>query len=182
MTPGPVQLPAGRTGQEYNRRKKRKGAFRQDRYHATAAETGEHLLQCLVYIDLNMKIRHPSERSRCGFSGIRDPRRKNVLISYEKLRELTGSGTFSNFQAAHRKWAGDALTKRGHRRESHRTESIAAGSEQSVGKIHSQPGVSVRGRRIPEAGKAFQLREETESCNALSDAEKCDTGPENACF
>ncbi len=30
-------------------------------------------------------------------------------------------------------------------------------------------------------GRTFQLRKKTESRNALSDAEKCDTGPENAC-
>jgi len=30
-------------------------------------------------------------------------------------------------------------------------------------------------------GKIFQLRKKTESHNALSDAEKCDIGPENAC-
>ena len=47
-----VQLLAGRIGQEYNIRKKRKGAFWQDRYHATAVETGEHLRQCITYIDL----------------------------------------------------------------------------------------------------------------------------------
>jgi putative endonuclease len=33
-------------------RKRRKGAFWEDRYHATAIETGRHLVQCLVYIDL----------------------------------------------------------------------------------------------------------------------------------
>ncbi len=32
------------------------GAFRQDRYHATAVETGEHLKKCIVYIDLNMVL------------------------------------------------------------------------------------------------------------------------------
>jgi putative transposase len=31
-----MQLIAGRTGQAYNNRKKRKGAFWEDRYHATA--------------------------------------------------------------------------------------------------------------------------------------------------
>jgi len=54
------------------------------------------------------------------------------------------------------------------------------GSEQFVERIHSELGVRVRGRRILEAGKAYQLREETGSCNALSDAKKGDTGPENA--
>jgi len=46
-----IQLLAGRVGQEYNERKNRKGAFWQDRYHATAVETGEHLMNCIVYID-----------------------------------------------------------------------------------------------------------------------------------
>jgi len=38
--PKSIQLVAGRTGQEFNNRKKRKGAFWEDRYHATAIETG----------------------------------------------------------------------------------------------------------------------------------------------
>jgi putative transposase len=63
--PHAIGLIAGRTAQEYNQRKKRKGAFGEDRYHATAIETGEHLLRCLVYIDLNMVrtgvIDHPSK-------------------------------------------------------------------------------------------------------------------------
>jgi hypothetical protein len=48
-----LQLIAGRTGQEFNQRKERKGAFWEDRYHATAVEANEHLICCLVYIDLN---------------------------------------------------------------------------------------------------------------------------------
>jgi len=50
--------------QESNERKGRKGAYWEDRYHATAIETGEHLLRCLVYVDLNMVragvVKHPS--------------------------------------------------------------------------------------------------------------------------
>ena len=60
-----IQLLAGRTAREFNQRKKRKRAFWEDRYHATAVQTGEHLIRCLVYIDLNMvrtgKIHHPAE-------------------------------------------------------------------------------------------------------------------------
>ena len=52
--PKTVQMIAGRTAQEYNIRKRRKGAFREDRYHATAVQDDYHLIRCLVYIDLNM--------------------------------------------------------------------------------------------------------------------------------
>ena len=53
VIPKSIQLVARRTGQEYNQRKKRKGAFWEDRYHGTAVETGEHLLRCVVYIDFH---------------------------------------------------------------------------------------------------------------------------------
>ena len=55
---------AGKTAQEFNRRKQRQGAFWEDRYHATAIETGEHFHRCLVYLDLNIVrngvVQHPS--------------------------------------------------------------------------------------------------------------------------
>jgi len=53
IIPRSIQLIEGRTGQEYNQRKNRKGACWQDRYHATALEGGEHLFRCIVYIDLH---------------------------------------------------------------------------------------------------------------------------------
>jgi len=69
--PKSMQLIAGRVGQVFNQRKQRKGAFwslsasclsrhlfihelREDRYHATAVDTDEHLARCLTYIDMNM--------------------------------------------------------------------------------------------------------------------------------
>ena len=54
VIPKSLQLIAGRTAQEFNQRKEPKGAFWEDRYHATAVERDEHLIRCLVYIDLNM--------------------------------------------------------------------------------------------------------------------------------
>jgi len=49
VIPNSIKLIAGRVAQEYNVRKARKGAFWEDRYHATAIQTGEHLIQCFVY-------------------------------------------------------------------------------------------------------------------------------------
>jgi putative transposase len=53
VLPDSIKLVAGRTGQEYNVRKKRKGAFWEDRYHATAVERNRYLRQCITYIDIH---------------------------------------------------------------------------------------------------------------------------------
>ena len=42
VIPKSLQLSAGKTAQEFNRRKNRNGAYWEDRYHATAVETEEH--------------------------------------------------------------------------------------------------------------------------------------------
>ena len=53
VIPDSIKLVAGRTGQEYNVRKNRKGAFWEDRYHATAVESNRYLRQCVTYIDIH---------------------------------------------------------------------------------------------------------------------------------
>ena len=76
--PRAMQLIAGRTGQAYNLRKGRKGAFWQDRYHAMAIDSGEHLWRCLVYVDLNMVragvVDHPSKWKWSGYHEIQKPK------------------------------------------------------------------------------------------------------------
>jgi putative transposase len=47
------------------------GAFWEDPYHATTVESGEHLLRCIVYIDLDMVrarvVNQPSEWTSSGY-------------------------------------------------------------------------------------------------------------------
>jgi putative transposase len=63
VIPKSVQLAAGRTAQAYNQRKRRIGAYWEDRYPATAVQTDQHLVQCIVYLDLNRVraggVKHP---------------------------------------------------------------------------------------------------------------------------
>ena len=84
-----MQLIAGRTGQEYNQRKKRKGAFWEDRYHATAVSLDEHLFKCMVYIDMNMVragvVNHPKDWPFCGYSETQNPRQRYAIIDYQRL-------------------------------------------------------------------------------------------------
>jgi len=126
LYPNPFNYPdTGRTTQEYNHRKKRNEVFGQNRHHATVLETGEYLERCMVYIDLNMgrtgMINHPAQWKWSGYNEIQKPRRKNILIDYEALRELSGFESFEMFQSAHKKWINDSLANDGGKRKSHWT-------------------------------------------------------------
>ena len=104
--PKSIQLSAARVAQEYNQRKKRKGVYWEDRYHATAVDTGKHVLQCILYIDLNMvrvgMVSHPKDWAFGGYNDIQSPRRKCILINYEKLVALSGCSSYDSFQKLHK--------------------------------------------------------------------------------
>ena len=86
-----MQLIAGRTGQEYNRRKARRGAYWEDRYHATAVDTERYLARCLVYIDLNMVragvVSHPQQWETGGYRRFRIRPSDTVSWIWVSLRE-----------------------------------------------------------------------------------------------
>ena len=94
--PGPDSGIFAAPRQEFNQRKNRKGAFWEDRYHATAIESGEHLLTCLVYIDLNMVragvVHRPSEWPFCGYNEIQKPKKKEGHKSLVRCAHNWNSG------------------------------------------------------------------------------------------
>jgi putative transposase len=184
VIPQSIKLVAGRTGQEYNVRKNRSGAYWEDRYHATAIESGEHLLRCIVYIDLNMprtgKVCHPSEWAYGGYREIQNPRRKNILISYDRLCALAGFGSYDEFRENHRDWVENALSIGNNIRDSKWTQSIAVGSEGFIENMKADLGVSAKGRKVVRAEDGFQLRETLEPYNAGFEVKNNDIGSENS--
>ena len=186
VIPKSIQLVAGRTGQEFNNRKKRKGAFWEDRYHATAIQTGEHLLRCLVYVDLNMVragiVSHPEQWSHGGYNEIQHPRRKNILIDYETLSRLSGFDNFASFQSAHRRWVQSALSDAEVKREDCWTQSIATGNRLFVEAVKRQMRSFAIGRRIRKKAEGFELRESQSLYKAFFDTEKNDIEGKNLWF
>jgi putative transposase len=183
IIPKSIQLIAGRTGQEYNQRKNRKGAYWEDRYHATAIDTGEHLLRCMIYIDLNMsrtgKVEHPSEWCYGGYREIQNPRKKNILISYDRLHDLAGYNSYEEFKIDHREWVTEALGCGENFRDSKWTESIAVGSEKFIEDMKEDLGISSNGRKAVGSKGVFQLRETLIPYHADFDTKKSDIGVEN---
>jgi putative transposase len=183
VIPNSIKLIAGRTGQEFNQRKSRKGAYWEDRYHATAVENGDHLFKCLVYIDLNMVragiVEHPSEWPFCGYNEIQKPKRKNVLINYQRLTELLGFDTYDEVKMYHKKWVDDYLENGKNTRDDKWTMSIAVGNRSFVERVKSLMGVLAIGRKSLEAGDSYQLREPVSPYIAPFGVKKDDIGLEN---
>lgn len=153
--PKSIQLIAGKTGQEFNSRKGRKGAFWQDRYHATAVATDNHLIQCMVYIDLNMVragvVKHPKDWSFGGYRYILAPPKRY------RLRET------------YRNWVDSAIMRRDIKRQPQWTESIAVGDKVYVEKVKDQMGYKAIGRKVVENGDSFVLKEPQVSYQSISD-------------
>ena len=158
-----VQLIAGRTGQEFNQRKKRKGAFWEDRYHATAVEGDSHLVRCMVYVDLNMVragiVKHPSEWVFCGYNEIQNLPKRYCLIDIEELMGLMNVGDAEELKAAYRGWVEEALAGSGHERRPEWTESIAVGSESFLRTMKERLGIRAKGRKLVGGESRFELRE-----------------------
>ena len=158
-----MQLIAGRTGQEYNQRKGRKGAFWEDRYHATAIQADDHLIRCMTYIDLNMVragvVEHPEEWPHGGYREIQYPRRRNGLIDYAKLMDLVQLNNLDDLRKTHREWVEDRLANGNPFREDLWTESVAVGDDNFVEEVKDRLGARAKGRSIIKDGDHCQLRE-----------------------
>lgn len=184
--PDSIKLVAGRTGQEFNQRKKRKGAFWEDRYHATAVENGEHLLQCLVYIDLNMiragVVNHPSEWPFGGYNEIQGPKKKNVLIDYDRLRQLLGFESYEDVRINHKKWVESCLQNQTNCRDEKWTRSLAVGSKTFIDRVKKKMGIAAIGRKRINSGESYQLRESQIPYDAHLGAKNSDIDVENTYF
>lgn len=161
--PKSLQLIAGRTAQEFNQRKNRRGAFWEDRYHATAVETDQHLHQCLIYIDLNIVragvVTHPSEWAFCGYHEIQKPRKRYRIVDIEGFRGLLGFHDTTELMEAHAHWINETIKHENFARNGKWTESIAVGSREFVAQTKESLGVNAIGRKVSDSGSTSALQE-----------------------
>ena len=124
-------------------------------------------------------VSHPSMWSFSGYSEIQEPRRKNILIDYEKLRRLIGAGSYDQLRTSHRGWVEDYLGDGAKNRQDERSESIAVGNRSFIEKVKALLGFRAKGRKIKEVGKGYYLREGPAPYKGLFEPEKEDIGSEN---
>ncbi len=164
-----LQLIAGRTGQEYNNRKSRKGAFWEDRYHATAVESETHLFKCLVYMDLNMVradvVNHPEEWAHGGYREIQNTPKRYRIIDTSALMKYGDVVSLEAFQNLHRNWVEDELQLESPRMEDHWAQSIAVGSNSFIDQVYKALGVVGKHRKIIEDRSSCCIKESYSSYN-----------------
>jgi putative transposase len=181
VIPCSMDLVSGRVAQEYNRRKGRSGAFWQDRYHGTAIQSGEHLKNCLAYIDLNMVragvVRHPREWPHCGYNEICSNRRRYGLIHWPSLLKAVGLENREELRVLYPQWIEERLKEWGLKRAGFWTESLAVGSKEFVDATLKALWPRARRKRIEELcasgePREFILRESTRAYGGLLGPEK----------
>ena len=178
--PKSIQLIAGKTGQEFNSRKGRKGAFWQDRYHATAVATDNHLIRCMIYIDLNMVragvVKHPEDWPFGGYryilAYIMAPPERYRLTDNKKFMELMNIREIDRLRETYRNWIDSAIMRGDIKRQPLWTGSIAVGDKVYVEKVKDQMGYKAIGRKVVQNGDSFVLRESQISYRSISDRGK----------
>ena len=158
-----MQLIAGRTAQEFNNRKDRRGAYWEDRYHATAVQTDEHLAQCITYIDLNMiragVVRHPSEWDVGGYQEIQRPWRRKRVIDFSALCKILHVESIEQLatQLNDRIVAALATSLR----QPFWTESVGVGDGEFLNELRAALGAQGMHRQAMTDGQIRFLKEDT---------------------
>ena len=158
-----MQLIAGRVGQTYNQRKQRKGAFWEDRYHATAVDTDEHLARCLTYIDMNMVragvVKHPRDWIASGYHEIQTPSQRYRIVDLKALMNLLEIDSLQKLQQCHLEWIDLAINHCNAQYDAMWSESIAVGSEKFVEKVKTQLDLKAKHRKTVDNNGVFFIKE-----------------------
>lgn len=158
-----MQRAAGESARDYNRRKKRSGAFWEGRYEATMVDSGRYLWECLKYVELNMvrcgAVKHPREWPWSGYEELMGMRRRNRLLDVEKLLWLLRVSQVEEFRACLNRALDEAIAKDQLKRQPHWTCGLAVGSRAFTEAME----VRIRNRQSIECyedGGVWVLRDE----------------------
>lgn len=137
-----MQLAAGSTAKAFNLRKNRSDAMWEHPYHCTIIQDGQHLLNCLCYVDLNMVragvVSHPSEWKWSGFQELVGERARYRILDVNGLLERLDFSSPDNFGAYYNERIAERIDSDSLQREAHWTEALAVGSEQFVDTVRKE--------------------------------------------
>lgn len=152
--PGMMRSLSSKVAASFNKQTGRLGSFWERRYHATAVESGEHLVRCSLYLDANMVragvVKHPSEWKYCGYHEIVMAKRQYKIVNLSVFSGLAGFSDESSFSKAYSSRLENLLTETDLCRESVWTTDLAVGSREFVEHVRRKCGYSTA--KLPRVG------------------------------
>jgi putative transposase len=134
-----MHLVAGAFAQQRNRRKGHEGSVWEHPYQCTVIQDGQHLLNCLRYVSLNMVragvVRHPSQWRWCGHDELTGQRRRYRILDLDRLVQSLAMDSVSDMQTVYQQGIEDALARRELGRVADWTEALAVGDRVFVERV-----------------------------------------------
>jgi putative transposase len=175
-----MQLAAGSVGQTLNIRKGHEGSVWEHPYQCTMVEDGQHLLNCLRYVDMNMVragvVNHPQDWRWCGYDELTGQRKRYRIIDVDRLLQSLDLPDAASLERLHRRGVDTQVERGDLSRRPHWTEAVAIGGQEFVAQAEkvntyrrrfTQYSVTEEGQPstwvIKEAGSSYRADSEAES-------------------
>ena len=156
--PGMMRSLSSKVAASYNKQSGRQGSFWERRYHATAVESGEHLLRCSLYLDTNMVragvVKHPLEWKHCGYHEIVKPKPRSKIVNVSAFVRLVGMSDESAFLRVYSDRLENLMATGELCREAVWATGLAVGSREFVDRVRRQCGYA-----ITRPGESKDVRE-----------------------
>lgn len=134
-----MHLVAGTFAQQLNRRKKHEGSVWEHPYHCTIIQDGQHLLNCLRYVSLNMVrarvVGHPAQWPWNGHDELTGRRSRYRILALDRLLDSLDMTDIEDLRTAYQQGIEEQLRLRRLRREPEWTESLAVGDRTFVERV-----------------------------------------------
>lgn len=136
-----MHLVAGASAQQYNRRKNREGSLWQHPYQCTAIEDGQHLLNCIRYVSMNMvragAVSRPSQWRWSGHDELTGQRSRYRILNIERLLNSLGISCADDLRRIYLEGIAKQVDKEYLSRKPEWTDAIAVGGKRFVEQIAS---------------------------------------------
>ena len=134
-----MHLVAGSFAQQLNRRKGHEGSVWEHPYHCTMIQDGQHLLNCLRYVSLNMVragvVEHPGNWRWSGHDELTGQRSRYRVLAVDRLLESLALDRLAELRAVYAEGIEEQLQRRQLQREPEWTEALAVGDRVFVERI-----------------------------------------------
>jgi len=162
-----MQLASATVARHWNRLKDHEGSFWEHPFKCTIIQNGQHLLNCMRYVSMNMVragvVRQPSEWRWCGDDELTERRSRYRVLAVERMLESLDLSSMAAFQRVYSDGINELLMRRMLAREAVWTESLAVGEQTFVEGVANSIGHRRRftyGDAGPAAPGAICVREE----------------------